>query len=193
MGLRFWLLDFGSKRTGAASTIWALQWFKASKLMTALNMERTHKNYATESMFCDEIRTQQFVREWGFFSRGTWYGSSSVKPSLALYQQYDCCTAVDTWSKLQNKSSANIQGYYYSPTLSNNCIQQTKTLDRWQKLWFRASPVVLSMWPCKIFLTFKFSNLLFSNPSHKTKTGTAIDGRLLVATHLDQSNYLANQ
>jgi hypothetical protein len=56
-------LDFGSKRTGAASTILALQWFKASKLMTALNMERTHKNYATESMFCDEIRTQQFVRE----------------------------------------------------------------------------------------------------------------------------------
>jgi hypothetical protein len=89
-------LDFGSKRTGAASTILALQWFKASKLMTALNMERTHKNYATESMLCDEIRTQQFVRERGYFSRGTWYGSSSVKPSLALYQQYDCCTAVDT-------------------------------------------------------------------------------------------------
>jgi hypothetical protein len=88
-------------------------------------MERTHKNYATESMLCDEIRTQQFVRERGFFSRGTWYGSSSVKPSLALYQQYDCCTGVDTWSKLQNKSSANIQGYYNSPTLSNKCIQQT--------------------------------------------------------------------
>jgi len=68
-------------------------------------------------MLCDEIRTQQFVREWGFFSRGTWYGSSSVKPSLALYQQYDCCTAVDTWSKLQNKSSAsnfNLQGHILS-------------------------------------------------------------------------------
>jgi hypothetical protein len=56
------------------------------------------------------------------------------------------------------------------PTIAFN---KPMTLDKWQKLWFRASPVVLSMWPCKIFLTFKFSNLLFSNPSHKTKTGTA--------------------
>jgi hypothetical protein len=29
------------------------------------------------------------------------------------------------------------------------------------------------MWSCKIFLTSKFSYLLFSNPTHKTKTWTA--------------------
>jgi hypothetical protein len=31
------------------------------------------------------------------------------------------------------------------------------------------------------------------NPTHKTKTGTEIGGRLLKATHVDQSNYPANQ
>jgi hypothetical protein len=189
MGLRFWLLDFGSKRTGAASTIRALQWFK---LMTALNMERTHKNNATESMLCDEIRRQQFVRERGFFSRGTWYGPSSVKPSLALYQQYDCCTAVDTWSKLQNKSSANIQGYYYSPTLSNNCIQQTNDPRQVTKT------VVYSISSGAQYVTLQkyFSHpsfVIYFFPTPAIKLGLQIDGRLLIATHLDQSNYLANQ
>jgi hypothetical protein len=34
----------------------------------------------------------------------------------------------------------------------------------------------------------------FSNPTHKTKTATEVGGRLLViATHLDQSNYVPNQ
>jgi len=47
--------------------------------------------------------------------------------------------------------------------------------------------------PAKVFLTSKFSYLLFSNPAHQTKTGTANRWRLLIATHLDQSNYLANQ
>jgi len=32
---------------------------------------------------------------------------------------------------------------------------------------------MLSKWSCKIFLTSKFSYLLFPNPTHKTKTGTA--------------------
>ncbi len=36
--------------------------------------------------------------------------------------------------------------------------------------------------PAKIFLTSKFSYLLFPNPSHKTKIGNAIDERLLIAT-----------
>ncbi len=38
--------------------------------------------------------------------------------------------------------------------------------------WLRTSPSVLSMWPYKIFFTSKFSYLLFSSPTHKTKTGT---------------------
>jgi hypothetical protein len=47
----------------------------------------------------------------------------------------------------------------------------------------------------EIFLTSKFSyNLLdFPNPPIKLKLGLQIGGRLLIATHRDQSNYLANQ
>ncbi len=37
------------------------------------------------------------------------------------------------------------------------------------------------------------SYLLFPNLTHKIKTGTEKGGRLLEATHLDQSNHLANQ
>jgi hypothetical protein len=36
--------------------------------------------------------------------------------------------------------------------------------------------------PAKIFLTSKFSYLLFPNPTDKTKIGTAIGERLLIAT-----------
>jgi hypothetical protein len=39
----------------------------------------------------------------------------------------------------------------------------------------------------------KISLLLFPNLTHKTETGTAKGGRLLIATHLEQSNHLANQ
>jgi hypothetical protein len=47
--------------------------------------------------------------------------------------------------------------------------------------------------PAKIFLTSKFSNLLFPTPAVKLKLGLEIDGKIRIATHLDQSNYLANQ
>jgi hypothetical protein len=39
----------------------------------------------------------------------------------------------------------------------------------------------------------KFTHTLFSNSPHKTETGIAKGGRLLIAIHLDQSNFLANQ
>jgi hypothetical protein len=45
----------------------------------------------------------------------------------------------------------------------------------------------------KIFLTSKFSYLLFSNPTHKTKTGTGNWLEITILTHLDQSNYLNAQ
>jgi hypothetical protein len=45
----------------------------------------------------------------------------------------------------------------------------------------------------KIFLTSKFYLLTFSNPPISLKMGLQMGGRLLIATHLDQSNYLANQ
>jgi hypothetical protein len=57
----------------------------------------------------------------------------------------------------------------------------------------RASPAVAVCGPAKIFLTSKFSYLLFSNPTHKLDLGLQIGGRLLIATHQDQSNYPANQ
>ncbi len=37
------------------------------------------------------------------------------------------------------------------------------------------------------------SSLLVPNLTHKTETGIAKGGRLLIATHLDQSDHLANQ
>jgi hypothetical protein len=44
----------------------------------------------------------------------------------------------------------------------------------------------------KYFSHHKFSYLLFSNTTHKTKLKLQICGRLLIANHLDQSNYVAN-
>ncbi len=46
---------------------------------------------------------------------------------------------------------------------------------------------------CKNISQIQVQLFTFSNPTHKTKTGTEIGGRLLIATHLDQSNYLTNQ
>jgi hypothetical protein len=47
--------------------------------------------------------------------------------------------------------------------------------------------------PAKIFLTSKFSCLLFPTPTIKLKLGLQMGGRLQITTHLDQANYLANQ
>jgi hypothetical protein len=47
--------------------------------------------------------------------------------------------------------------------------------------------------PATIFLTDKISYLLFPNLTHKTETGTAKGGRLLIATLLNQSNHRAKQ
>ncbi len=46
--------------------------------------------------------------------------------------------------------------------------------------------------PTKIFLTSKFSYLLFLNPTHKTKTETANMWENTNSNLIDQSNYLAN-
>ncbi len=48
--------------------------------------------------------------------------------------------------------------------------------------------------PAKLFFSHpSFSYLLFSNSTHKTEIGTANRWRLVIATHLYQSNYPANQ
>jgi hypothetical protein len=47
--------------------------------------------------------------------------------------------------------------------------------------------------PGSIILTSKISYLLLPNFTHKIETETAKVGRLLIATHLEQSNQLANQ
>jgi hypothetical protein len=46
---------------------------------------------------------------------------------------------------------------------------------------------------CSVCITFKITYLLFLNLMHKTETGTARGERLLIATHLDQLNHLANK
>jgi hypothetical protein len=47
--------------------------------------------------------------------------------------------------------------------------------------------------PAQMFLTSKFSHLLFYNATHKTETKTANRWELLIANNLDQSLWLANQ
>ncbi len=44
-----------------------------------------------------------------------------------------------------------------------------------------------------VLLTSKISDLFCSNSTYKTETGIAKGGRLLIKTHLDQSDHLANQ
>jgi hypothetical protein len=47
--------------------------------------------------------------------------------------------------------------------------------------------------PAIVFLTSKISYLFIPNFTHNTETATAKGRKLLIATHLDQSNYLVNQ
>jgi hypothetical protein len=47
--------------------------------------------------------------------------------------------------------------------------------------------------PAKKILTSKFNYLRFCNPTHKTETMTANRWELLIANHLDQSLWMANQ
>jgi hypothetical protein len=47
--------------------------------------------------------------------------------------------------------------------------------------------------PAAVFLTSMISYLLFPNLTHKTEIGTVNHGRLLLATHINQSNHLAHR
>jgi hypothetical protein len=72
------------------------------------------------------------------------------------------------------------------------CIGHMIVATSWPVL--RAFPTVLSMWPYQNIshiqvLVFSF----FPTPPIKLKLGLQMSGRLLIATHLDQSNYLPNQ
>ncbi len=66
----------------------------------------------------------------------------------------------------------------------------------------RASPPTLSMWPCKTKYSYTSNNKyllgylltnLFPTPPMKLKLRLQIGGRLLIANHLDESNYLPNR
>ncbi len=58
----------------------------------------------------------------------------------------------------------------------------------------RASPPTLSMWPCKNISHIQvLVTNFFPTPPIKLKLGLQVGGRLLITTHLDQTNYLANQ
>jgi len=58
----------------------------------------------------------------------------------------------------------------------------------------RASPPTFSMWPCKHFSHIQvLVPNFFPTPPRKLNPGGQGGGRLQITTHLDQSNYLANQ
>jgi hypothetical protein len=50
------------------------------------------------------------------------------------------------------------------------------------------------LWPCNSIAQIQdqASHLFFPNPTHKTETRSAKGGKPLIATHLDQSNHVAN-
>jgi hypothetical protein len=57
----------------------------------------------------------------------------------------------------------------------------------------RASPPTLSIWPCKSTSHIQvLGTNFFPPPQIKRKLGLHVGGRLLLATHLDQSNYVTN-
>ncbi len=60
--------------------------------------------------------------------------------------------------------------------------------------FLRASPPTLSLWPCKNIshIQVLVANF-FPTPEIKLKLGLQVGGRLLLATHLDQSNSVTNQ
>jgi hypothetical protein len=88
-----------------------------------------------------------------------------IKTSCHAYQANYLCVLIDDNNQAK---------------LANNMIS------------LKASPAVLSMWLKKYFSHPSFSD--FSpTPPIKLKLGVQIGGRLLIATHLDQSKYLTNQ
>ncbi len=60
-------------------------------------------------------------------------------------------------------------------------------------IFWLPSTVVLGTWPCKMFFTSKFTYLLFCNPNIKRKLRQQKNEGLLIANHLDQSLWWANQ
>jgi len=84
-------------------------------------------------------------------------------------------------------SSANM----LTVVLLQALYQKRKIVYYWFSL--RAAPAVLSMQLLKKYFSHP-SLVIYSNLSHKTKTGTAkINGRLLRTNHVNQSLWSANQ
>jgi hypothetical protein len=73
---------------------------------------------------------------------------------------------------------------------SSNSNVQSHTGHCWNTL--SASPPTLSLWPCKIISRVLITNF-FPTPPIKLKLGLQVGSRLLISTHLDQSNYLTNR
>jgi hypothetical protein len=78
-------------------------------------------------------------------------------------------------------------------TKSNNQLDNG-TWAFWYWILTRASPPTLSIWPSKHVSHIKVlvTNFL-PTPPIRLKPGLQVGGRLLIANHLDQSNYLTNQ
>jgi hypothetical protein len=81
------------------------------------------------------------------------------------------------------------QNYFLSPQLWKFCRQKKGCSSPLLEYHYKC----LVRDPAKIFLTSKFSYLLFCNPTPKTETGNGDMWELLIAHHLKQSLCLANQ
>jgi hypothetical protein len=78
--------------------------------------------------------------------------------------------------------------------ISSITVFPSKTMHKWKAL--RTSPLQLSIWPLHKYFSHPSSVFVFfPTPAIKLKLklGLQIGGRLLMATHVDGSNYLVNE
>jgi len=104
------------------------------------------------------------------------------------------CLHCHIWFSSQPKSSTSTVHFVIWPATTSKTVLTSSGVCVCVLL-ARASPaVVLSMWPCKNISYIQVLIIyFFPTPPIKLKLGLRIGGRLLIATHLDQSNYLTNQ
>jgi hypothetical protein len=119
------------------------------------------------------------------------------------------CIVENKYGKNTSKWEKIIEIYYAKPIARALVLQQITdiiiftmwhlsaldiTCQKEEICCIRATPPMLSMWPRKNISHIQvLVTNFFPTQSIKLKLGLEVGGRLLIATHLDQSNYLANQ
>jgi hypothetical protein len=119
------------------------------------------------------------------------------------------CIIESKYGKNTSKWEKIIEIYYGKPIVRALVLQQITDIIIFE-MWhlsalditsqkeeiccIRASPPMLSMWPCKNISHIQvLVTNFFPTPPIKLKLWLEVSGRLVIATHLDQSNYLPNQ